>query len=111
MDFHQLYSVIRNLIINGIQAMAGKGKITVHAFLSDNNTTVTVRVCDTGGGIMESAQKKVFSLFYTTKITGTGLGLPISKSIIEANNGELYMEKSSKKGTCFIIKLPLSNLT
>ncbi|MGB2599064.1 MAG: transporter substrate-binding domain-containing protein [Candidatus Omnitrophota bacterium] len=108
MDFHQLYSVVRNLVLNSIQAMGEKGTLTVEAFPSDNGATVNIRVCDTGKGIMESAKNKVFNLFYSTKITGTGLGLPISKSIVEANQGQLLLEETSEKGSCFIIKLPSS---
>ena len=108
MDFHQLYSVIRNLVLNSLQAMGEEGTLTIKAFLSDNGKTVNIRICDTGKGIADSAKSKVFNLFYSTKITGTGLGLPISKSIIEANKGELFLEESSEKGTCLIIKLPSS---
>lgn len=108
MDFHQLYSVLRNVMLNAIQAMEHTGKLTIQAFPSDDNMTVNIRVCDTGKGIMESTRNKIFNLFYSTKITGTGLGLPISKSIIEANDGELYLESTTKKGTCFIVKLPSS---
>jgi len=106
MDFHQLYSVIRNLVLNAIQAMGKEGKLSIKVFPSEDRTTVNTRVCDTGRGIMDSARNKVFNLFYSTKITGTGLGLPISKSIIEANDGRILLEETSKKGTCFIIKLP-----
>ncbi|MFC1480502.1 sensor histidine kinase, partial [Candidatus Omnitrophota bacterium] len=106
MDFHQLYSVFRNLALNSIQAMGKEGKLTIKAFPSADTTTVNIRICDTGGGIMEGAQNKIFNLFYSTKITGTGLGLPISKSIIEANDGQLYLEETNKEGTCFIIELP-----
>ncbi|MFH1877611.1 MAG: transporter substrate-binding domain-containing protein [Candidatus Omnitrophota bacterium] len=106
MDFHQLYSVFRNIILNALQAMRIEGKLTITAFPSKDRMTVNIRVCDTGKGIMESARNKIFHLFYSTKITGTGLGLPISKSIIEANDGSLYLEETSPKGTCFMIKLP-----
>jgi signal transduction histidine kinase len=95
-------------MLNAIQAMEHTGKLTIQAFPSDDNMTVNIRVCDTGKGIMESTRNKIFNLFYSTKITGTGLGLPISKSIIEANDGELYLESTTKKGTCFIVKLPSS---
>ena len=110
MDFHQLYSVIRNLVLNSIQAMGDDGKLAVEVFSSDNNMMVNVRVCDTGPGIPESARDKVFNLFYSTKITGTGLGLPISKSIIEANDGRLYLDTTSKEGTCFVVQLPSTKM-
>jgi len=110
MDFHQLYSVLRNLVLNSIQAMGSKGKLIIKVFPSDDDSKVCIRICDTGHGIMESVQTKIFNLFYSSKITGTGLGLPISKSIIEANGGHLYLEETSEKGTCFIIKLPSSKI-
>lgn len=108
MDFHQLYSVMRNMCLNAIQAMGKKGTLLVKAYPSGDGEMVNISICDTGPGIVESVQNKIFNLFYSTKITGTGLGLPISKSIIEANGGKLYLEKTDNKGTCFVIKLPSS---
>jgi signal transduction histidine kinase len=106
MDFHQLYSVIRNIALNALQAMGDTGKLSISILSSDEGSTVSVRIADTGGGIAESARNKIFSLFYSTKITGTGLGLPISKSIIEANGGSLSLEETNEKGTVFTVKLP-----
>lgn len=108
MDFHQLYSVIRNLCLNAIQAMYDGGKLTIKAFPSEGDATVNIRISDNGPGILESARNKIFHLFYSTKITGTGLGLSISKSIIEANDGSLSLEDSSDEGTSFLIQLPSS---
>lgn len=108
MDFHQLYSVLRNLVLNSIQAMGDEGKLTISVALSKDNTTVDILISDTGHGIMESAKNKIFNLFYSSKITGTGLGLPISKSIIEANGGELFLKETSEEGTSFMVKLPSS---
>ncbi|MDD3088957.1 MAG: transporter substrate-binding domain-containing protein [Candidatus Omnitrophica bacterium] len=107
MDFHQLYSVLRNIAINGIQAMGETGTLTIQVYRSEgDHPMVNIKVADTGGGIAESAKNKIFNLFYSTKITGTGLGLPISKSIIEANGGTLMLEESNDKGTSFVVKLP-----
>ncbi|MBD3380137.1 MAG: transporter substrate-binding domain-containing protein [Candidatus Omnitrophica bacterium] len=108
MDFHQLYSVIRNLVLNAYQAMGETGSLDIHAFPSPDGSVVNIRLCDAGPGIAQSAQNKIFNLFYSTKITGTGLGLPISKSIIEANDGRLYLEDTGKEGSCFVIQLPSS---
>ncbi|MEA3489336.1 MAG: transporter substrate-binding domain-containing protein [Candidatus Omnitrophota bacterium] len=105
MDFHQLYSVLRNLVLNAVQAMGPEGKLTIKVCPSKDGMTINTRICDSGHGIMNSARNKIFNLFYSTKITGTGLGLPISKSIIEANDGKLLLEDTSEKGTCFIVKL------
>jgi len=106
MDFHQLYSVIRNLSLNSVQAMDTKGTLTITVFPSDNRAKINIRICDTGPGIPKEKQDKVFDLFYTSKITGTGLGLSIAKSIIDANGGQLCLEKTDSKGTCFMITLP-----
>jgi len=108
MDFHQLYSVLRNMLLNAIQSIDDTGTLTVKTFFSDHDNKVNIRICDTGRGIDENAKNKVFNLFYSDKITGTGLGLPISKSIVETNNGELRLENTSNKGSCFIITLPSS---
>jgi len=105
MDYYQLYSVLRNLTLNSVQAMGDEGELEIRAFLSDDNKKVTIRICDTGLGIIEGARNKIFNLFYSSKITGTGLGLPISKSIIEANNGSLYLSNTGPKGSCFVIIL------
>jgi signal transduction histidine kinase len=106
MDFHQLYSVFRNLILNAVQAMQDEGKLTIRVRSSVDRKKIMVNICDTGKGIMESARNKIFNLFYSSKVTGTGLGLPISKSIIEANEGSLSLEETSGKGTCFLVELP-----
>jgi len=106
MDFHQLYSVIRNIVLNAIQAMEDKGKLKIDVTSVDHDTKIHIRICDTGKGIAEGAKNKIFNLFYSTKIMGTGLGLPISKSIIEANQGKLILKETTKKGACFVIELP-----
>ncbi|MBD3296617.1 MAG: transporter substrate-binding domain-containing protein [Candidatus Omnitrophica bacterium] len=106
MDFHQLYSVFRNIILNALQVMGETGRLSVKASPSDDDTMVNILISDTGGGIEKSIRQKMFNLFYSTKITGTGLGLPISKSIIETNGGELILERTGEKGTCFRISIP-----
>jgi len=107
MDFHQMYSVFRNIILNAIQAMEDEGTLTIKMLPSPDGKRIITSICDTGKGIAEGARNKIFNLFYSSKITGTGLGLPISKSIVEANEGKLYLEETSAKGTCFIIDLPV----
>ncbi|MFH1664844.1 MAG: transporter substrate-binding domain-containing protein [Candidatus Omnitrophota bacterium] len=108
MDFHQLYSVFRNLLLNAVQAMGDTGKLTIKVSLSENDNMVTAHIQDTGRGIPEDARNKIFNLFFSSKFTGTGLGLPISKSIIEANGGHIYLDRTGKTGSCFVVKLPHS---
>ncbi|MBL7072583.1 MAG: hypothetical protein ISS33_02235 [Candidatus Omnitrophica bacterium] len=105
MDFHQLYSVLRNLILNAVDVMNINGTLTVKSFCVKDNSVVKVCVSDTGPGITEADKGQIFNLFYSSKITGTGLGLPIAQSIIETNNGKLYLEKTGTNGSCFALEL------
>ncbi|KJJ85442.1 Extracellular solute-binding protein, family 3 [Candidatus Omnitrophus magneticus] len=111
MDPLQLYSVFRNIITNGIQSMKDKGKLTIEIFSSYNNndSKINIKIKDTGMGIDENSKEKIFDLFYSTKLSGTGLGLPMSKAILEANNGNLLLENTSPSGTSFLITLPSSS--
>jgi len=106
MDFHQLYSVFRNLVTNALQAMKSGGTLSVHAYFIEEDGFVVVKVSDTGTGLAGITSGHIFDLFSSTKITGTGLGLPISKSITETNGGTLYLENSSSEGSTFAVKLP-----
>jgi len=108
MDFHQLYSIFRNLMTNSVQAMKSSGTLSVHVFFLEEENSIVTKVSDTGPGLSGITSEHVFDLFSSTKITGTGLGLPISKSIAQTNGGTLYLEKSSSCGTTFVLKLPSS---
>lgn len=109
-DFHQLYSVLRNIITNAVQAMDEKGELSVTCYTSNNGRWVNIKICDTAGGVPPPLQDKIFDLFYSSKVTGTGLGLPISKAIIEAHSGSLYLARSDETGSCFMIELPRSEI-
>ncbi len=97
--------VIENLIKNAIDAMRGKGKITLK--ISQISKGVKINVSDTGKGIPKSLHKTVFNAGFTTKKRGWGLGLSLSKRIIKNyHNGRIYVKKSEKnKGTTFEIIL------
>ena len=109
-DGHRLQQVILNLIINAEQAMktAGKGNaITVKT--SSQDEMVTVIVSDNGPGISKDNVEKIFDPFFTTKESGegTGLGLNISKGIIEEHRGTITVTSKKDEGTCFTIELPV----
>ncbi len=103
----QLNQVFVNILINAIQAIEGKGTITVRTFRSEEN--LFIRISDTGKGIPPEVQGKIFDPFFTTKDVnqGTGLGLSISYSIIQKHNGSITVESKTGKGTTFTIRLPL----
>ena len=102
----QLYSwVIENMVKNAIDAMEGKGKITIE--ISDNDQQVFIDISDTGKGIPTSKFKQIFQPGFTTKKRGWGLGLSLSKRIIEQyHKGKIFVKKSVLgEGTTFRIVL------
>jgi signal transduction histidine kinase len=102
----QLQEVLLNLILNACQAMGEKGgKLILSA--EPNGAHVIVKVQDTGPGIPANALRKVFDPFYTTKSTGTGLGLFVTQRIIKAHGGSIDLESTVGQGTCFTLHLPV----
>lgn len=67
-------------------------------------------VVDTGAGIPDDVAKKMFTPFYTTKISGNGLGLAICKQVVEAHNGSIEFDSESGRGTIFTITLPMKGI-
>lgn len=103
----QIQQVLVNLIINSAQAMPEKGgKIFVRTYLKEKD--VVVEIEDTGKGIKKENIEKIFSPFFTTKPPGegTGIGLSISKEIIERHSGKITVESNEGVGTKFTILLP-----
>jgi signal transduction histidine kinase len=104
-DSGKLEQVFLNLIINAVQAMSGKGVLTVKTARSDQECLISVS--DTGPGIPRDLLPRIFDPFFTTKgpREGTGLGLSVSKAIIEQHKGEITVE-TSEKGSTFTVRLP-----
>ena len=101
---NQLQEVLLNLILNACQAMGEQGgKLILSA--RANGSFVVLTVADTGPGIPASTQRKVFDPFYTTKPTGTGLGLFVSQRIIQSQGGTIELASKEGHGTCFTIRL------
>ena len=103
-DFELLKQCLANILINAAQAVDMNGKIDIRA--GRENNAVVVRIKDNGCGIPPEMKDKIFKPFFTTKNTGTGLGLAMVKRVIEAHSGHIYFE-SGGGGTEFIIELPL----
>jgi signal transduction histidine kinase len=103
----KLEQVLLNLVINAVQAMEGGGVLTIRT--GTDGPACRVCVSDTGKGIPRDILAKIFDPFFTTKDPGegTGLGLSVSKAIIEQHKGEIQVE-TSEKGATFIVRLPLS---
>jgi PAS domain S-box-containing protein len=109
-DRVQLEQVILNLMMNGIESMAGLDsepkRVLIRSALP-NPGEILVSVADTGPGIDSQHAGRLFAPFFTTKPQGIGMGLPISRSIIEAHGGRLWAEKNEPRGAVFHFILPL----
>ena len=105
----QLNQVFMNILTNAVQAMTGKGTITVKTFVDKLTNTVNISIADTGKGMTDEVKSKIFQPFFTTKGVGegTGLGLSISYGIIKKHDGQIEVESTVGKGTIFIITLPI----
>ena len=109
-DRIQLQQVIINLVINGIEAMQAvtdrPRELTIRS-CQDGATQVLVTVKDCGVGISAENADRLFGAFFTTKPSGTGMGLSIGRSIIEAHGGRLWAESNLPHGAAFHFALPL----
>ncbi|MBU1983300.1 MAG: ATP-binding protein [bacterium] len=109
-DAHQIKQVLMNLCLNAIQAMPDGGILTVvtRPMVVDGQDGMELLVRDTGSGMVESIRHKVFEPFVTTKEGGSGLGLAVSKSIVERHGGRIWLTTDEISGTTFTVWLPIA---
>jgi signal transduction histidine kinase/PAS domain-containing protein len=107
-DRVQLQQVLMNLMLNGIEAMKDMGtggELTIKS-QQDDNRQVLISVSDTGLGLEPEQAEQIFHAFFTTKPQGTGMGLPISRSIVESHGGRLWAGPNAGRGAIFQFTLP-----
>jgi len=102
-----LKQVFFNIILNGAQAMQGKGVLTVESRSVDGGRKIEIRIKDTGMGIPEKNLPRLFDPFFTTKEKGTGLGLALVYNIVSKHQGAISVESKLGHGAAFIIFLPV----
>jgi signal transduction histidine kinase len=119
-DRHQLAQVFTNLMTNAFEALDGRGRIAITAVTSSVEQDpasagiqppiqiVVVEVADDGPGIPAGTTDKIFDPFFTTKPQGSGLGLPIVRKIVDAHDGRIDVNSSSR-GTRFRVTLPVAS--
>jgi len=105
LDKDKLKQALLNIIINAIEVMPGGGDMNI--VISHNDGYINITINDTGPGIPSEQHDKIFDLFHSTKSGGTGVGLAITKNIIQAHGGNIRF-KDLNNGAEFIIELPLS---
>jgi two-component system NtrC family sensor kinase len=106
-DREQLRQVFTNLILNGLQAMEGEGRLTISTD-ADPDGTCSITVADTGPGIDQEQQERLFSPFFSTKQNGTGLGLAVSWGIVRNHGGTITVHSAPGAGARFVVTLPLT---
>jgi len=103
-DAEQIKTCFSNLIINAVQAMPDGGELNIT--IASEELHLTVLVSDTGHGIPPDALEQIFEPYYSTKETGIGLGLPLTRKLIEDHGGEINVTSEVGKGTTFTVSLP-----
>jgi signal transduction histidine kinase len=116
-DGHQLEQAFVNLMLNAVEAINGSGALSVSTeSLPDDESPsrdgetrrwMRIRITDTGAGIALENMSRLFEPFFTTKQNGTGLGLAVTRRIIEEHNGSIQVESRSGEGTTFTVLLPM----
>jgi signal transduction histidine kinase len=110
-DAAQLKTCFLNILTNALQAMPRGGGIRVTAARREANGKpglVELRFADTGPGIPREDHEKIFAPFYSTKATGFGLGLAITRKIVEDHGGRIYVGDANGRGALIVVELPLS---
>ncbi len=106
-DAETLYRAFSNLIINAIQAMPNGGTLSISSKLDSSSTSVEITFRDTGIGMDETTAKNIFNPFFTTKDKGVGLGLALTRKIIEDHRGTIEVVSEKGIGTTFTVLLPV----
>ena len=110
-DKTQLNRLFTNLLQNALEACINNPRRVISVSEEITDETIIVKVSDTGEGIPLEMQSKIFIPNFTTKSSGTGLGLAMSKTIIEQAKGSIWFETVEGEGTTFYVELPLLRAT
>jgi signal transduction histidine kinase len=108
-DKTQMNRLFTNLFQNAVEACEDKKQCIIDVTEEQQNGSIIVSVKDNGEGIPPSMQSKIFAPNFTTKSSGTGLGLAMCKSIVEQAHGKIWFETTLGEGTTFHVELPLAN--
>ncbi|MDH4161557.1 MAG: GAF domain-containing protein [Nitrospirota bacterium] len=109
LDARQMKQAVVNLITNAMEAMEKDGVLTVRTAMLPDRKENILEVGDTGPGITPEAMQNLFNPYYTTKVHGTGLGLPITHRIVRAHRGTILCRNKERAGALFTIRFPWPN--
>jgi hypothetical protein len=106
-DPQQMKQAVVNLIANATEAMEKGGTLTVRTYPGADSREAVMEIGDTGPGISPESMHNLFNPYYTTKVRGTGLGLPITHRIVHAHKGNIAFRNKESGGAVFSIRLPM----
>jgi signal transduction histidine kinase len=106
-DPRELRKALLNLLLNGLEALPPQGRLTVRTTYDAAEETVTLVIEDTGAGMTEEVLARAFDLFFTTKPEGTGLGMALTRSVIDLHGGTLDVQSAPGRGTRVQVRLPI----
>lgn len=106
MDFNQICQVVMNLIINSIESMPDGGKLRIVSSFQEEPRGQVLQICDTGAGILEEDKNRIFDPFFTRKPEGTGMGLSISRQILEKHRALIELDSAPGEGATFRLIFP-----
>jgi len=107
LDENQIEQVLINILLNAAHAIEKDGIISIKTRMDIEHAKLSIEIADNGCGISVKEIGKIFDPFFSTKPSGTGLGLALSYGIIKNHQGDIRVESQSGKGSCFIIDLPI----
>jgi two-component system, NtrC family, nitrogen regulation sensor histidine kinase NtrY len=107
-DPDHLKRAVQNLVDNAVAAVNGRGEVDVETGLADGGRQARIAVSDRGPGIPAADREKLFQPYYSTKVSGMGLGLAIVQEIVAEHGGRLRLEDNAPRGSRFIIELPVA---
>jgi two-component system, NtrC family, nitrogen regulation sensor histidine kinase NtrY len=107
-DPDHIKRALLNLVDNAVEAVSGVGEVTVETTLLRETDGVRLTVSDTGPGIPTADREKLFLPYFSTKVTGMGLGLPIVHEIVTEHGGTVWVEDNEPRGSRFVVELPVA---
>jgi signal transduction histidine kinase len=107
LDPFRIQQVIRNLLENAIFACKGDTPVRINLLTTtEPPQRIRMEVVDDGEGVEEAQREKIFAPFFTTKTKGTGLGLALSRRLVQAHEGRIFVEAADSGGARFVVELP-----
>ena len=108
-DANHLQQAVMNILENAMDAMPERGVLTLRSWLHAELNMIVVAICDTGSGLSSEALSRAFEPFYTTKLDGMGLGLPVAQRIVTEHGGFINISANETRGTKVHVYLPLKD--